>query len=125
MQLDDSTELTKREKRDKWVNIKVTEKERNEWQAFAQLKDKNLSDVLRQLIADEMGVKIRLENLPVKKKQVRASRKINPELLRELAKIGNNLNQIARWANTYKSDADALEVVQALLSIQRAMPDAR
>jgi hypothetical protein len=125
MQLDDSTELPKREKRDKWVNIKVTEKERNEWQAFAQLKDKNLSDVLRQLIADEMGVEIRLENLPVKKKQVRASRKINPELLRELAKIGNNLNQIARWANTYKSDADALEVVQALLSIQRAMPDAR
>lgn len=125
MQLDDSTELPKREKRDKWVNIKVTEKERNEWQAFAQLKDKNLSDVLRQLIADEMGVEIRLENLPVKKKQVRASRKINPELLRELAKIGNNLNQIARWANTYKSDADALEVLQALLSIQRAMPDAR
>lgn len=125
MQLDKPVEQAKREKRDKWVNIKVTEKERNEWQAFAQLKDKNLSDVLRQLIADEMGVEIRLENLPVKKKQVRASRKINPELLRELAKIGNNLNQIARWANTYKSDADALEVVQALLSIQRAMPDAR
>lgn len=117
-------EKTKREKRDKWVNVKVTEKERGEWQAFAQSKDKNLSDVLRQLIADEMGVKIRLENLAVKKKQARASRKVNPELLRELAKIGNNLNQIARWANTYKSEADALEVIQALLTIQRAMPHA-
>jgi len=45
-------------------------------------------------------------------------------LLRELAKVGNNLNQIARWANTYKSDADALEVTQALLSIQRVLPHA-
>ena len=68
-----------------------------------------------------MGVKIRLENLPVKKKQIRVSRKVNPELLRALAKIGNNLNQIARWANTYKSNTDALEIIQALLAIQRAL----
>ena len=27
----------------------------------------------------------------------------------ELAKIGNNLNQIARWANTYKENAEAAE----------------
>lgn len=123
MQLE-PVEKVKREKRDKWVNIKVTEKERAEWQAFAKSKNKNLSDVLRQLIADEMGVKIRLENLPIKKKQIRASRKINPELLRALAKIGNNLNQIARWANTYKSNADALEIIQTLLAIQRALPHA-
>lgn len=123
MQLE-PVEKVKREKRDKWVNIKVTEKERAEWQAFAQLKNKNLSDVLRQLIANEMGVKIRLENLPVKKKQIRTSRKVNPEFLRALAKIGNNLNQIARWANTYKSNADALEIIQALLAIQRALPHA-
>lgn len=121
MQLDKPVEQAKREKRDKWVNIKVTEKERAEWQAFAQLKNKSLSDVLRQLIADEMGIKIRLENLPVKKKQIRASRKVNPDLLRALAKIGNNLNQIARWANTYKSNTDALEIIQALLAIQRAL----
>ena len=125
MQLDDSTELPKREKRDKWVNIKVTEKERNEWQAFAQLKDKNLSDVLRQLIADEMGVEIRLENLPVKKKQVRASRKKNPHQHKGLAKIRKNHNTNSPVANTLKSAAEPLEVVQALLSIQRAMPDAR
>lgn len=122
--MSETSEQDKRQKRDKWVNIKVTQQERNEWQAFAQSKDKNLSDVLRQLIANEMGVKIRLENLPVKKKQVRASRKADPELLRELAKVGNNLNQIARWANTYKSDADALEVTQALLAIQRGLPHA-
>lgn len=121
MQLDKPVEQAKREKRDKWVNIKVTEKERSQWQAFAQSKNKNLSDVLRQLIANEMGVKIRLENLPVKKKQIRVSRKVNPELLRALAKIGNNLNQIARWANTYKSNTDALEIIQALLAIQRAL----
>ena len=33
---------------------------------------------------------------------------------RELARIGSNLNQIARWANIHKEDADVLEVVAHL-----------
>ncbi len=37
----------------------------------------------------------------------------------ELAKIGNNLNQIARWANTCKENAEAVEVVAYLVAIDR------
>ncbi len=41
----------------------------------------------------------------------------DPAQVRELAKIGNNLNQIARWANTYKGAGDAVEVIAHLRAI--------
>ncbi len=37
------------------------------------------------------------------------------------ARIGNNLNQIARWANTYKWGAEAVSVVAHLSAIERAL----
>jgi len=42
----------------------------------------------------------------------------DPALVRQTAKIGNNLNQLARWANTHKAEADALDVLAALADIQ-------
>lgn len=44
---------------------------------------------------------------------------VDPALIRELAKLGNNLNQIARWANRYKADANALAVIAELINIDR------
>jgi len=44
---------------------------------------------------------------------------VDPALIRELARLGNNLNQIARWANRYKTDADALAVIAELINIDR------
>ena len=43
-----------------------------------------------------------------------AHTELERERTRELARIGSNLNQIARWANTYREAADALEVVAHL-----------
>jgi hypothetical protein len=43
------------------------------------------------------------------------------ERTRELGRIGNNLNQIARWANTHKEAAEAVEVVAMLLRIEREL----
>ena len=43
------------------------------------------------------------------------------EQIRQIARIGNNLNQIAKWANTYKSTAEALEVIEALYFIEEAL----
>ena len=42
---------------------------------------------------------------------------------REVARIGNNLNQIARWANEHKSSADAGEVLVGLVAIEQALRD--
>lgn len=105
--------------RDKWVNIKVTDAERESWKSFAESQGYSVADLFRLLIANAIKEPAKLHA-----KQRRVTRKADPELLRELAKVGNNLNQIARWANTYKSDADALEVTQALLAIQRGLPHA-
>ena len=46
------------------------------------------------------------------------NKKIEQEKIRQLARIGNNLNQIARFCNTYKEGADSLEIVQHLILIE-------
>ena len=43
------------------------------------------------------------------------------ERTRELARIGSNLNQIARWANTHKENAETVEMVAHLVAIERAL----
>ena len=50
-----------------------------------------------------------------------AHAELKRERTRELARIGSNLNQIARWANTHKENAEALEVVTHLVAIERAL----
>ena len=50
-----------------------------------------------------------------------AHAELERERTRELARIGSNLNQIARWANTYKEDAEVVEVVAHLVAIERAL----
>ncbi|MDJ0790004.1 MAG: plasmid mobilization relaxosome protein MobC [Myxococcota bacterium] len=39
----------------------------------------------------------------------------------QVARIGNNLNQIARWANTYKGAAEATQVIASLTRIESAL----
>ena len=50
-------------------------------------------------------------------------REVERERTREIARVGNNLNQIGRWANTHKSALDAVEVVAHLAAIERALRD--
>ena len=52
--------------------------------------------------------------------KIRAS-EAERERTRELARIGANLNQIARWANTFKAHAEAVEIVAHLVAIERAL----
>ena len=52
--------------------------------------------------------------------KIRAS-EAERERTRELARIGANLNQIARWANTFKANAEAVEIVAHLVAIERAL----
>jgi len=52
--------------------------------------------------------------------------KADPALLRELGRIGGNLNQVARWLNSASAngshpDIDALVVATKLVAIERAL----
>ena len=43
------------------------------------------------------------------------------ERTRQVSRIGNNLSQVTRWANTHKGAAEAVEVLARLVSIERAL----
>jgi len=43
---------------------------------------------------------------------------LNQGLSREVAKVGNNLNQIARWCNTHQTAEQSLDVLTQLQKIE-------
>ena len=43
------------------------------------------------------------------------------ERTRQIARVGNNLNQLARWANTHRSAAEAVTVIANLVSFERSL----
>ena len=46
---------------------------------------------------------------------------IERERSRQVARIGNNLNQLARWANTHASAVEAAAVIAHLVSFERLL----
>ena len=88
-----------------WVKIRASEAERAEWHAKARSAGLTLSDLVRRSVG-------RVRPWTV------AHADVERERTRELARIGANLNQIARWANTFKANA---EIVAHLVAIERAL----
>ena len=74
------------------MKIRTTEAERAEWHAKARSVGLSLSD----LVCRSVG---RVRTWTV------AHTELELERTRELARIGSNLNQIARWANIHKENA--------------------
>lgn len=100
-------------KKSKWVHVKVTDAEREAWQAQAHADEMTLADFIRRAIgANSSGI------APRKR---RSSRRADPALLAALGRIGNNLNQIARWVNTYRHAADVVQVLSVLVAIERML----
>ena len=91
-----------------WVKIRASDTERAAWHAKARAAGLSLSDLVRRSVG-------RVRTWTV------AHTELERERTRELERIGSNLNQIARWANTYREAADALEVVAHLAAIERAL----
>ena len=94
--------------REVWVKIRASEAERAEWHAKARSVGLSLSDLVRRSVD-------RVRTWTV------AHAELERERTRELARIGSNLNQIARWANVYKENAEAAEIVAHLVAIERAL----
>ena len=46
---------------------------------------------------------------------------VEHERSRQIARIGNNLNQLARWANTHASPIEAVRVLDRLKAVERAL----
>ena len=94
--------------RDVWVKIRASEAERAEWHAKARSAGLTLSDLVRRSVS-------RVRTWTV------AHSEVERESTREVGRIGANLNQIARWANTHKGAVEVVEVIGHLIAIERAL----
>ncbi len=96
------------EKRNINLTIRVTPSEKLAWQEKAVLSGLTLSNLVRQAMSKT-------------RTWTASNSSLVQEQTRQIARIGNNLNQIAKWANTYKQTAEAIEVIQALRLIQETL----
>lgn len=87
------------------LDIRISDGDKKELLLKAKSLDISVSELVRQ--GAKRAQSFSLEN-----------RKLAIEKNRELNCIGNNLNQIARWANSNKSKAESVSVVAHLISIQ-------
>lgn len=90
------------------VAVRLTDDEKLDWDLKAHAAGLSISQLVRQAMD-----KVRITNI--------VDRAVQIERTRQIAKIGNNLNQIARWINRYKTSADTVEVVTHLIAIEQAL----
>ena len=91
-----------------WIKLRSSAAERARWQALAAGKGVSLSELIRSRL-DGLRLRPRREPPPVA-----------PELLRELARIGNNLNQLARAANRHEP-VTATAILSRLIELDREL----
>lgn len=91
--------------KNKWVHVKCSENEHLEMKAKAEAAGMPLSDLIRRSL---------------ERTNVWTARDRNAvyELCKELSRIGNNLNQVAKWANTEKGALEAVQIISALQKIE-------
>jgi hypothetical protein len=92
----------------------------NDWRKKAKASGGSLSDWLRGLV--DANQKTGLPTPGLKRKRD-TSNDCDPELMRQLAQIGNNLNQVARALNECRKVGDAVQVVE-VLSVLRSIEEA-
>ncbi len=89
--------------RDQWIKLRVSPEEKALFEAKAMAADMTLADLIRHRL------------LAYRLRQTAAER----EHILQLARIGNNINQIARWVNTYKGGLETVQVVSRLEALLR------
>ena len=90
------------------VAARVTPEEHAAWQAKAAAAGASPSRLLRQAMART-------------RTWTAAAAEVERERTRQIARVGNNLNQIARWANPYATPIDAVEIIANLVYISQAL----
>lgn len=88
--------------RDAKIEIRCSKEEQQAWKQKAQQAGITLSALIRKAL-----IRVTIVPQAVQKKRNQ-----------ELARIASNLNQLARWANTYKGNAEAVQVIGWLISIR-------
>lgn len=96
------------DKREKIIKIRATESE--------------YSDLVARCPKPRLAEWMREHCLGAKVPRVNAVPKVDPALLRQLAGMGNNLNQIARAIHSQEwKPVDRIQILSALASLQREL----
>ncbi len=96
------------ERRTVQINVRVSAAERAAWDAKAAAAGVPLSTLLRKA----MG---RTRTWTAPAADIERERNV------QVARIGNNLNQLARWANTHTSAVEAVAVIANLVAFERSL----
>lgn len=88
------------------LQIRIDDGTKEKWLLKAQEQGTTLTDLIVMAVN---GTKV------TRRKRIN----VDPALIRQLAQIGNNLNQIAKWANQHKQGVDAMNVITVLIDIDR------
>ena len=100
------------------IGIRATDSEKLDWELKAHSEGLKVSQLARGLLNNySISHGSRTRSASNKVGSVRSRQ----ELIRQVARIGNNLNQIARWANTYKGAAEATQVIASLARIESSL----
>ena len=94
--------------RDQLLQLRCSAAERERWREKAEAASTSVSALLRAALD---------EARPRRRRRAVA----DPALLRELGRIGNNLNQLAQWANREKGGVPAVAVLARLVEIDREL----
>ena len=105
----------KKPTKDKFIKIRVSIKERDSWNEKANKAGLTLANYIRKL-ADEEPTSI----APATPRKNHKFTKADPELILQLTRLGNNLNQIARRVNQSNLHI-SLDLLELLLSIERRL----
>ena len=96
------------------ITLRVTERTRADWKRRAQASGLPLVDWIREQVSSRTGRRILPRRRPLPS--------ADPALLAAIARVGNNLNQLARAANRQQWP-DRLSLLERLISIERALND--
>ncbi len=88
-------------RRDQWIKIRVSTEEKKSFEQKANESGMTMADLIRQ----------RLLTFRIRKTAHEQER------IRMLARVGNNINQLARWANSHKSGLEAIQIIMRLDAI--------
>jgi hypothetical protein len=93
--------------REKYIKFRVSECERGKLLSHAREAGLSISEAMRRMICIGGA---RAWQQPV-----------NRRTIAQIAWVGNNLNELSRWANTLKGKAETEKVIQALKVIEGEM----
>lgn len=98
--------MTDEGKRNKWIKVRVNKAEYDEINGKAVAAGMSVANLIRQSIH-------RVNTWTI------GNIEVEREKIREISRIGQNLNQISRFCNIYKSDTETVQILNSLIGLEK------